>query len=111
MCDSQWPSEDFHKLLDFSPSTAILAKAKFSKRKFFLRHPMLKRPIIYAIFSKSWEFQDIKFDSNIDHQIHQTQQNHQFNQIHQVNQIHHFHMESPDSQDSQVSLYSQDSLV
>ena len=27
-------------LLDFSPSTAIFAKAKFGKRKFFLRHPV-----------------------------------------------------------------------
>ena len=27
-------------LLDFSPSTAIFAKAKFGQRKFFLRHPL-----------------------------------------------------------------------
>ena len=29
-------------LLDFSPSTAIFAKAKFGKRKFFLRHPVFE---------------------------------------------------------------------
>ena len=35
-------SHEFVKtvLLDFSPSTAIFAKAKFGKRKFFLRHPV-----------------------------------------------------------------------
>ena len=26
--------------MDFSPSTAIFAKARFGKRKFFLRHPV-----------------------------------------------------------------------
>ena len=36
-------------LLVFSPSTAIFAKAKFGKRKFFLRHPVIWRRIFLIL--------------------------------------------------------------